>query len=1033
MSDSEHTYGPTCNLSDSTANEIMRRASSASESAPKVKAHFFYTSALPIDDPLSAVPPPTSGSTATASRHPPRPFSAYDNAALEEAWEGLQANYEDHKEQKKQARWWRIPEIKFEAKEKGVKWNGEANESDDKEEGCHDKEGEVAAQMNGEQGTQRSRTYKSKGSKKPKGALNDPGSEKKKVWKQSKENRPGTPRTDSSEMSSSTALSVSEVSGQGDATPKTSNLARTQNRNTSKSSNSNAATKLKSTDESKAKNASAESSAAKVKAADTQFGGSPSESDTTGTLFLRAPTRKERSRSPARDSEGHEIDFENTEEERKAGRSSFSPNLWSSRSESGRQSRAKSTPRTTSENHPESGELEKAFVPVGISRLHLVELPDMRMAPIYWSPVHDISSVIRGTWFYKDTMLPIEADIANQLELGYEELRPWSQTWKDELNSAVEVGAEGEAKVVHRLWPKDDSKKTDSRPTTATTTDAGPSPMVSKATKATAASGEVENKAAGSALTTKEVAATRNYRNSSVIYANAKDAYILRPSLLPSAYYSQKPLAAIRKGKSVGVSVTRNFDYKAWKKLHPSKTSPTISKAKEGAYSAQSRVATSNSRKFCSACLADDDRPQVTDLILVIHGIGQKLSERVESYHFTHAINAFRRQVNVELGTDAVKSHLRESLGGLMVLPINWRSTLSFEDGGPPPTENNENDPSKNQYSLKDITPETIPAVRNLISDVMLDIPYYLSHHKSRMIRAVIKEANRVYRLWCRNNPGFHETGRVHLIAHSLGSVMALDILSKQPTKLSKQLDLGSKKINDEIFEFNTKSLFFCGSPAGFFILLNRGRSIIPQGVMSYGLLTDTIGKLLPRKGRDKPGADGDEVGTSEAGTYGCLAVDNIYNVMNYNDPIAYRLNATVDADYASSLKTAAVPSSSTGYFESLGNIFKAITPSSSSSSSQKPNMARLPSTIEMERHDFTREEIAEKRFFKLNENGQIDYFLSSGGGPLEIQYLNMLGAHSSYWISRDFVRFLVVEVGREGGRENTLASMRAVKRAHGK
>ena len=50
--------------------------------------------------------------------------------------------------------------------------------------------------------------------------------------------------------------------------------------------------------------------------------------------------------------------------------------------------------------------------------------------------------------------------------------------------------------------------------------------------------------------------------------------------------------------------------------------------------------------------------------------IGQKLSERVESFHFTHAINAFRRQINKELEVDAVKPWLRQDLGGIMVLPV---------------------------------------------------------------------------------------------------------------------------------------------------------------------------------------------------------------------------------------------------------------------------------------------------------------------------------------------------------------------------
>lgn len=224
----------------------------------------------------------------------------------------------------------------------------------------------------------------------------------------------------------------------------------------------------------------------------------------------------------------------------------------------------------------------------------------------------------------------------------------------------------------------------------------------------------------------------------------------------------------------------------------------------------------------CYACAIEESRPSPTDLVLVIHGIGQKLSERVESFHFTHAINAFRRQVNMELHSEAVWPHIRPDHGGIMVLPVNWRSTLSLEDADIDTQPND--DPTVNHFTLKDITPDSIPAIRNLISDVMLDIPYYLSHHKPKMIQAVVKEANRVYRLWCKNNPGFQENGRVHLIAHSLGSVMAMDILSHQPTKLP-QFDFSTTPIHNDIFEFDTKNLFICGSPAGFFLLLNKGLS----------------------------------------------------------------------------------------------------------------------------------------------------------------------------------------------------------------
>lgn len=323
-------------------------------------------------------------------------------------------------------------------------------------------------------------------------------------------------------------------------------------------------------------------------------------------------------------------------------------------------------------------------------------------------------------------------------------------------------------------------------------------------------------------------------------------------------------------------------------------------------------------------------------------------------------------------------------------------------------------DPASNQYTLKDITPDTLPSVRGIVSDVMLDVPYYLSaEHHPKMVSACIEEANRIYRLWCVNNPGFSEWGRVHIVAHSLGSVMAMDILSEQPTYVDPQFaDPGfpEAELPKDQFVFNTSSLFTCGSPVGFFLLLRKA-------------------SLLPRRDKEKPDADSFATpGVSgERGRFGCIAVDNIYNIVNGYDPVAFRLNAAIDANYAAQLKPALIPSASTSLF-AFSNPF---TSSSTTASAPlpKPPTTRLPSNVELETHDFTREEIAEKRAYALNDNGQVDFYLRYGGGALEIQYLTMLGAHSSYWVSRDFVRMIVVEVGREGGRGGTVAGMRAVKK----
>ena len=89
-------------------------------------------------------------------------------------------------------------------------------------------------------------------------------------------------------------------------------------------------------------------------------------------------------------------------------------------------------PSTSKSNQPSKK------IAVGVQRLHQVKLPSLTLEPIYWSPLHglDNAGVIRGTWFYRDTMLPVETDKANALEKGWNEHLVWTDEWMWE----VEVG-----------------------------------------------------------------------------------------------------------------------------------------------------------------------------------------------------------------------------------------------------------------------------------------------------------------------------------------------------------------------------------------------------------------------------------------------------------------------------------------------------------------------------------------------------------------------------------------------------------------
>jgi hypothetical protein len=447
-----------------------------------------------------------------------------------------------------------------------------------------------------------------------------------------------------------------------------------------------------------------------------------------------------------------------------------------------------------------------------LSLLALDGTDTMQMKPIYWSPLQDISTVVRATWFYKNTMYPVEAELANKLEEGYVYLKPWTDTWQDELNSCVENGADAEMKIVHPLWTREEAASAGQA-----TNEPDPANGDPESDRADYLLTFDNNQAAGG--TSLQSENIKPYLTSSAIFVDAVNAQILRPSLLPSSSRGRKPLGAIRKGRQIGIPVVRGFNRKLWEQLHPSKPNPID--VRHYIRKTQSREPSVPGEQVCYACKMEESRPPPTDLVLVIHGIGQKLSERMESFHFTHAINAFRREVNMELNNEPVWPHVRQDHGGIMVLPVNWRTKLSLDD---PDIEAGVEDPTANNFSLDDITPHTLPAVRSLISDVMLDIPYYLSHHKPKMVKAVVKEANRVYRLWCKNNPGFQDNGHVHLLAHSLGSVMAIDILSNQPTHVPR-FDFSDTALHSDIFEFDTTQLFLCGSPVGFFLLLNKGKT----------------------------------------------------------------------------------------------------------------------------------------------------------------------------------------------------------------
>jgi hypothetical protein len=156
----------------------------------------------------------------------------------------------------------------------------------------------------------------------------------------------------------------------------------------------------------------------------------------------------------------------------------------------------------------------------------------------------------------------------------------------------------------------------------------------------------------------------------------------------------------------------------------------------------------------------DEQGREIEHLILVTHGIGQRLGLRLESVNFVHDVNTFRKTMKAVYADSPDLRALNAELGDsstvnsrVQVLPICWRHLLDFPKQAIRHNRKEhdiaDTDADDEDYpSLEDITVEGVPAVRNLITDLALDILLYDSPaYKDHISRIVLNELNRIYHL----------------------------------------------------------------------------------------------------------------------------------------------------------------------------------------------------------------------------------------------------------------------------------------------
>lgn len=326
----------------------------------------------------------------------------------------------------------------------------------------------------------------------------------------------------------------------------------------------------------------------------------------------------------------------------------------------------------------------------------------------------------------------------------------------------------------------------------------------------------------------------------------------------------------------------------------------------------------------------DEQNRQIEHLVLVTHGIGQRLGLRMESVNFVHDVNTLRKTLKAVYSQSADLQALNSEVNSMpknsriQVLPINWRHKLDFpkqslkhnrkeHDLGDSGFGEEEDYPN-----LDDISVEGVPAVRNLITDLALDILLYQSPaYKDHISRIVLEECNRIYKLFLERNPTFN--GKVSLIGHSLGSAILFDILCKQPeaqelhrTGSTRQRRKGEHPTR---LDFQVEDFYALGSPIGLFQML-KGRTVAARQdpTNAPSSIEESSDPFLD----SAPGGSskmGNAMGTSNSEIpVSSPKCSQIFNIFHPTDPISYRIEPLISPAMAS-LKPQPLPYTKRGIF----------------------------------------------------------------------------------------------------------------------
>ncbi|KAJ1707217.1 DDHD domain protein [Aspergillus flavus] len=410
------------------------------------------------------------------------------------------------------------------------------------------------------------------------------------------------------------------------------------------------------------------------------------------------------------------------------------------------------------ENKPNEGigeaqELTK--VPVNEDYLFDVDVERRELSPAYWiGPVYEVR---RGTWFVQDgsTIKPCEENLATQLEEGYLKVKPWRfeeveepSTLRDRTENAGHMThVPANSLYTYRLFGAYmNSLVTYQDSSTALLTNDDFMSRVSTTVyqKLGGVPGTRLVRGFSETKRQKEAPDSRNPNRRSnqgsvstpeARHPDNQDHRVLegmKPGVMDSHLESNST-----PGINQRSTLERQMSSLAGEPQNPADIEEQARRQEEKEME-DSRQGDGNDR----------DR-EIDHLVLVTHGIGQRLGLRLESINFIHDVNVLRKTMKNVYKVSPDLQALNSTFGDkhencrVQVLPVCWRHLLDFPYRGVRQNRKEldladadilEDDPYP---GLADITLDSVPAVRNLISDLAMDVLLYQSVASSLLNRSL--------------------------------------------------------------------------------------------------------------------------------------------------------------------------------------------------------------------------------------------------------------------------------------------------------